>query len=267
MPTYLFRLQQAHVFFQRGKVGDVYSVVFGIEVGSRQVGPIGSVIGDSAHHVVSGANIVFRTLPPVPPPTPYGAWEIGPPDKPPSKWGTWDVGPVAIDDADTVAIDYAFVNTSDYRGLSPGDQTKIGLTTWTSLVGVGLAATGVGALPGAIVAGVGAVLGELIGDLVDSNNPQCNGLAFADKIVLNGAYLRESTDNPDGQMIITRHATNPDIPSDCGHASEADITTAVILIQDESVGEFLGTKGDLSRGMKAALSLSTPVSVRSLIEQ
>jgi hypothetical protein len=140
------------------------------------------------------------------------------------------------------------------------------VTSWSAIVGVTLAATGVGAVIGAVVAGVGAVVAEVIGDILDTNTPKCNGVAFADKVVLNGAEIAQGTNNPDNKMIITRNSTNPDIPSDCGHPSSGDITTSVTLILSESVRQFLGTKGDLAQGIKKALKLRPPVGIRSLIE-
>src|SRR5271167_128138 len=103
MPKYLFQLERMHVDFQREKVGDIYSSIFGIEVGPRSIGPIGQVIGQHARTVQSVDDIDFSQLPP---------------DNPPGKSGTWEIGPVEVGSGDTVAIDYVFVNTSDKQGLS-----------------------------------------------------------------------------------------------------------------------------------------------------
>jgi hypothetical protein len=257
MPKYLFRLERLHVDFQRGKVGDIYSSTFGIEIGARSIGPIGRIIGERALTIESGRDIDFSTLPP---------------DNPASKSGTWDIGPIEVGPDDTVAIDYVFVNTSDNQGLSKGDQTKIAFASWGAITGVGIAAAtgaetaGIGAVVGAVVAGVVAVLGEVVGDVLDANTPKCNGVAFTDKVVLNAAEIAQGTNNPDLKMIITRNSTNPDIPSDCGHPSSGDITTSVTLVLTESVRHFLGTKGDLAEGIKKSLKLTPPVSIRSLIE-
>jgi hypothetical protein len=257
MAKYMFRLEHMHVAFQRGKRPDVYVSTFGIEVGSRAIGPIGRFLDKASpaqldHGISSGANINFSDFPP---------------DNPASRWGTWDIGPTEIGTGDIAAIDYAFVDTSDNGpSLSRGDQFKIGVTSYTAIVGVGLAASGVGAVVGAIVAGVGAVIGELVGDLIGSD-PKCNGVAFADKIVLTGADIAAGTNNPNEQMTITRTSGNPDIPSECGHPSSGEITFSVTAVPVESVKRFLGSKGDLTQGIKKALNLTQlPISVRSLIE-
>jgi hypothetical protein len=129
----------------------------------------------------------------------------------------------------------------------------------------------VASIVGAVVAGLAAVLGEVVGDVIDTFevSPKCNGVAFADKIVLTESDLRQGTNNPNGTMMITRNSTNPDIPSDCGHPSSADITTSVKLIATESVIRFLGKRGDLTQGIRNGLKLprGEAISVRSLIEQ
>jgi hypothetical protein len=104
---------------------------------------------------------------------------------------------------------------------------------------------------------------------IDANTPKCNGVAFADKIIITEEDLRKGTSNPNGTMTITRNSTNPDIPTDCGHPSSADITTSVTLVLTESVRRFLGNKGDLAQGIRKGLNLplGRPISVRSLIEQ
>lgn len=244
--------------FQRGKRPDVYASTFGIEVGSRTIGPIGRFLdratpqGVPGPGISSGDNIDLSLFPP---------------NNPPGKWGTWDIGPVEIGGDDIVAVDYAFANTSDNGpSISPGDQTKVAITSFTAIVGVGLAATGVGAVLGAVVAGVGAILGELIGGLIPGI-PKCNGVAFADKILLTSGELATGTSNSSGILSITRTSGNPNIPSECGHASSAEITFSVTTVPFESVKKFLGSKGDLSQGIKKALNLTQlPISVRSLIE-
>jgi hypothetical protein len=265
MPKYLFNLESMHVDFQRGKLEDVYSSTFGIEVGSRAIGPIGRVIGSQHNRIKSGDDIDFSQYLP---------------DNPPSQSGTWAIGPVQVDSGEIVAIDYVFVNTSDSGGLSQGDQTKIGFASWGAIVSVGFAVgvatgppgavvTAAAAVAVAVVAGLAAVLGEVFGDITDANTPKCNGVAFTDKIILTEEDLQNGTSNPNGRMIITRNSTNPDIPADCGHASSADITTSVTLVTAESVRRFLGNRGDLAQGIVKGLKLplGRAISVRSLIEQ
>jgi len=262
MSKFMFRLEHLHVDFQRGKRPDVYASTFGIEVGSRAIGPIGRFLDKASpgarQGITSGADINFSDFPP---------------DNPASRWGTWEIGPVEIGTGEIVAIDYAFIDTSDNGPtLSNGDQTKIGITSYTAIVGVGIAVAtagetaGVGAIVGAIVAGVGAVVAELVGDLIGSD-PKCNGVAFADKIVLTGADIAAGTNNPTGQMTVTRTSGNPNIPSECGHPSSGEITFSVTTVPVESVKRFLGPKGNLSQGIKKALNLTQlPISVRALIE-
>jgi hypothetical protein len=257
MAKFMFRLERMHVDIQRGKQPDVYVSTFGIEVGNRNIGPIGRFLDRKGPQqgtpgIQSGDEIELSNFPP---------------DNPPSKWGTWDIGPVEVGPDDIVAVDYAFVNTSDNGpSISRGDQTKIAITTYTAVVSVGLAATGVGAVAAAVVAGVGAVLGEIFGGLLGSD-PKCNGLAFADKVVLTSGEIAQGTSNSTGQMTITRNAGNPDIPKDCGRPSSADITFSVTAIPVESVRRFLGSKGNLKQGLKEGLNLTKlPVSIRSLID-
>ena len=257
MAKYIFRLERMHVNFQRGKEPDVYSSTFGLEIGSRSFGPIGRFLNKKAPTqgnpgIQSGDNINFADFPP---------------DNPVSKWGTWDIGPIEIGANDIVSVDYAFINTSDNGpSISQGDQTKIAFTTFTSIVGIGLATLkGIEGIA-SVTTGVGAVLAELVGDLIPGT-PKCNGTAFADKVLLSGAQLAADTTNLSGRTMVTRTVGNPDTPSDCGHAPSADITFSVSALRFESIQRFLGSKGDLRQGIKKALHLTPPIGLRSLIEE
>jgi hypothetical protein len=241
----------------KSKFGDAYSAIFGVEVGKLQLGPIGRFLNKKSPlqgipTIQSGDDIDLSLFPP---------------DNPAGKWGTWDVGPVEIAPQDIIAVNYAFINTSDNGpSLSSGDQTKIGVTTWSAIVSVGLAASGVGAVAAAIVAGVGAVLGEILGAII-KDIPKCNGTAFANKIIRTGSQLVAETNQLTQVEIITDHSGNPDIPTDCGTPSVGDVTISVTPVLTESVKGFLGRKGDLSQGIKKGLNLTqTPISIRSLIE-
>ena len=85
MSKFMFRLEHLHVDFQRGKRPDVYASTFGIEVGSRAIGPIGRFLDKASpgarQGITSGADINFSDFPP---------------DNPASRWGTWEIGPVEI---------------------------------------------------------------------------------------------------------------------------------------------------------------------------
>jgi hypothetical protein len=254
MPKYIFQLETLDVHNQRGKKGDVYVASFGVEVGGRAFGPLGRQIGGLGHVISSGDHV-----------------ELGmfPPDNPPSKWGAWVVGPLEISAADIVSVDYTFVNTADYSGLSNGDNLKIVSAAFGAAIGAGAAAapaTSGASVPLAIAAGVVAVLGEIAGDLLSDSPPKCNGVAFANKITFTGKELDDQVNAAGGTLVSTNFSTNPDIPKDCGHPSGADISFVVVSIPKESVKLFLGRNHDLSIGIKKSMDVVPPVSLRSLIE-
>jgi hypothetical protein len=252
MPRFMFQLQTLNVHNQRGKTGDVYTSAFGVEVGARTIGPLGRQIGTDKARITSGMNIDLSQLPP---------------DNPPGKWGLWAIGPVEVSPDDSVSIDYGFVNIADSSGLSAGDQIKIETATLGAIVGVAGAATGIAAVPAAIIGGVVAVFGEIAGDLIGDSPPKCNGVAFANKITLTGKELADQVSAAGGTLISTHFSSNPDIPSACGHPSGADVTFAVVAVPSESVRFFLGRSLDLSLGIRKAMNLAAPTSLRSLIEE
>ena len=254
MAAYLFQLDHLHIDFMRGKDGDAYVVTFGIEVGSRAIGPLGAFATGPGRNWKSGDDVNLSQFPPT---------------NPAGNTATWSVGPVQVAAGDIVNVEYAFVNgASSQSGLTQGDIIKINFAAWSTLIGVGVATVtgGVAAVVGAAVAGLGSLLGELLGD-VFPGTPNCNGLAFADKYALSASELAGGTNNVDGQMIITRTSENPDIPSDCGHPSVGEITVSITAVPLESTRKFLGPRGDLSRGIKKALNLTETTTLRHLIEQ
>ncbi len=257
MAKYIFRLEGMHVDFQRGKEPDMDTVTFGILVGPQDRGHVGRYID---RRIQSGDTVLFSDFPP---------------DKPPGKWGTWEIGPTEVGPNDIVQVACTAVNTSDNGpSLSPGDQVKIAIASWSAITGIAIAITtgaetaGIGAIAGAVVSGIGAVLGEIAGDLTPTP-PKCNGLVFADIVSLTGTELADQTNNAAETFSVTSQplTDGQSHPDDCGHVAQTVVTFSVTSVPFESVRHFLGSKGDLSQGIKKALSLSDPViSVRSLIE-
>jgi hypothetical protein len=245
---YVFDLETMHVDVQRGKVPDKDVVTFGVQIGTEQFGPLTRYIDDSGHGIVTGETIHFSTLAP---------------DNPRHRW---EIGPIEVSTDDIVNFIFAAVNTSDSAEiLSRGDQTKTAMVTWTSLVAVGIAATGVGAIPAAIIAGVGAVLSEVIGDLVP-DTPHCNGVVVAQKIPLTAGEIARGVADGLGTMRFTQHGENTDIPDACGHPSEADVTYSITAVPAESTESFLGPTGDLQKGIRRLRADQTIISVRDLIQ-
>jgi hypothetical protein len=240
MAKYIFRLDRMKVYFQRGKKDDRDVVTFAIQIGERQYG-LTRVID----HIRSGLLVEFSNFPPV---TLEGRSNEN-----------WELGPIKVQSDDIVEIIYSGVNTSDSDALIT-DKEAVSIT-----FAVLEAAAGDKLGPFMNIAG------EIVGALFPEK-PKCNGVAFAERISFLDAKLSRETQTATGlrEFVVTRKSINPDLPEDCGHPPDTDVTFSVRLVPFESVREFLGSKGDLRLGINRIGRMLQPtepvISVRSLIE-
>lgn len=157
--------------------------------------------------------------------------------------GPWWIGPSEISDSDNVALVYVITNHSHLSDINA--QRAEAIKVESAVLGGIVAIVGgpIGAAVGVVLAG----LGELLGWIIGKSDPNCNG-----------EVLHDTFNYPPG--VLARQGTPHSVtnsytaisPSECGNSPQTNLTYSVI--NPHSLKQFLPMHHkDGSRGLRSIL--------------
>lgn len=157
--------------------------------------------------------------------------------------GPWWIGPSEVSDSDNVSLTYVITNHSHLSDIN--DQRAEALKVESAALGAILAIVGgpIGATVGLVLAGLGEVLGWIVG----KTNPNCNGEVLHDTFEYPPSVLAHQ-----GTPHVVTNLYTAISPSECGNPPNTKMTYSVI--NPHSLKQFLSMHHlDASRGIRSIM--------------